>query len=174
MWEAGSWTHWQYFRYLGDIWWQFEPHDVTWCHNMSQFGVTICINLHNQQVGHKSATCDESIVGAKAHNKQGKAEEHLQKLLWLKAQLREQLRGSAKHKKMIKSHRVRSTQFWDELAPAWSRKMLKRWHHPLFVNFVLRDLWGRIVIPQDLWGSVRNSGSFLAKLAAQHSQKYTK
>lgn len=81
MWEAGSWTHWQYFRYLGDIWWQFEPHDVTWCHNMSQFGVTICINLHNQQVGHKSATCDESIVGAKAHNKQGKAEEHLQKLL---------------------------------------------------------------------------------------------
>ena len=73
---------------------------------VSQFGVTICINLHNQQVGHKSATCDESIVGAKAHNKQGKTEEHLQKLLWLKAQLREQLRGSAKHnKKLIKSHR---------------------------------------------------------------------
>lgn len=75
---------------------------------VSQFGVTICINLHNQlvqQVGHKSATCDESIVGATARNKQGKTEEHLQKLLWLKAQLREQLRGSAKHKKLIKSHR---------------------------------------------------------------------
>lgn len=47
---------------------------------------------------------------------------------------------------MIKSHRVRSTQFWDELAPAWSRKMLKRWHHPfsnMFKQFLckLRPSW---------------------------------